>query len=116
MTLNIFVNDNRLGFEGFAINPLDHQGNLVVCIESVPVNLERFFGRVENRHELREAVERRNRLAIRFVRADEVSKTRESLFEFKRHAFAASIFAVAPAMMGRLMRNVVIITVWIKLL
>ena len=47
LPLNIFVNDDRLGFEGFAVNPLDHERDLVVCVESVPVSFERFFGTVK---------------------------------------------------------------------
>ena len=98
LKLHVLIHDNCLRFEGFAVDPLDHQGDFVVFVESVPVSLERFFGVGENRHELREAVERRNRLAVRFVRADEVTKPRECLLELERHAFAASVFAVVTAL------------------
>ena len=98
MLLLVLVHDQGLGLEGLAVDPLDHQGHLVVLVEGCPVLLEGVFGVIENRHELRETLEARNRVAVGFVGADEVAETRQSLFEFKGHAFAACVFAVAPAL------------------
>jgi len=96
--LFVFIDDQGLGLEGLLVDPLDHQGDLVVLVEGGPVLLERVFGIVENRHELREAVETRNRVAVGFIGTDEVPETRQCLLVFKRHAFAASVFAVVTAL------------------
>ena len=98
LKLHVLIHDKCLGLEGLLVNPLDHQRHLVVLVEGGPVLLERIFGIVENRHELREAVERRNRVAVGFVGADEMAETRQSLLVFKRHAFAAGVFAIVTAL------------------
>ena len=103
--LLIFIDDQGLRLEGLLVDPLDHQGDLVVLVQGGPVLLERVLGVVENRHQFRETVETRNRVAVGFVRADEVAKTRQSLFEFKRHAFAASFFTVVAALENRELVN-----------
>ena len=96
--LFVLINDQGLGLEGLLVNPLDHQGNLVVLVQGGPVFLERVFSVVEDRHQFREAVERRNRATVGFVCADEVAETRQSLLVFKRHAFATGFFAVVAAL------------------
>ena len=96
--LLVFIDDQGLGLEGLLVDPLDHQGNLVVLVEGGPVLLERVFGVVEDRHQLRESLEGGNRVAIGFVGADEVAEARECLLEFKRHAFATGVFAVVAAL------------------
>ena len=96
--LHVLIDDEGLGLEGLLVDPLDHQRNLVVLVQGGPVLLERVFGVVEDRHQFREAVETRNRITVGFVGADEVPETRDCLFEFKRHAFAAGVFAVIAAL------------------
>ena len=96
--LFVLIHDKSLGLEGLLVDPLDHQGDLVVLVQGCPVLLERVFGIVEDRHQFREAVEGRNRATVGFVSADEVAETRQGLLVFKRHAFATGFFAVITAL------------------
>ena len=96
--LLVLIDNQGFCLEGFLIDPLDHQGHLVVLVKSGPVFLEGIFGVVEDRHQFRETVEARNRATVGFIGADEMAKTRQGLFVFKRHAFTTGFFAVVTAL------------------